>query len=178
MKSKQITILFLSFIILFAISCGEAAYAPAEVGDLVSSVPDADTSGGQASGLTVEFYSGTFTRTELKVSPENQTSVASGIFPESYSGTDAKVAILADNKVSGGGPMSMLVGAPIYKSGSNYEASFENSEQGAKTYIKFSISGDTLTVIQYTTGASIEGISMQATYTATLTKDTSSTTGG
>ena len=85
------------------------------------------------------------------------------------------------NILSGGtlnceAPMSMLSDAKIYKSGSNYEASFENSEQGAKTYIKFNIStdGNTLNVVQYTTGASIEGISMQATYTATLTKDTSS----
>ena len=169
MKSKQLISICLSFIILFAISCKNDDKTGSDGGDLVSSVPDANTSGGQASGLADAFYTGTLTRTDLKVDPTSQATMASAVFPESY--PSGEVSIYSDT-FTGGGPMSMLVSAPIYQSGTDYEASFENSAQGAKTYIKFKISGDTLEVTQYITGATTEGVSMQATYTGTLTKQT------
>ena len=60
MKFKQITILLLSFIILLAISCGEAAYAPADGGGGLDSIPTASGTEATTSDLSLSgTYKGT-----------------------------------------------------------------------------------------------------------------------
>ena len=158
MKSKQIISICLSFIILFAISCGEAAYAPADG----YSTPT--TTGDAATDLTDGDYSGTLTLSKTESSGGVDTSEVSTTFPWN-------VSISGNKQVK---PKN----AQIYKSGSEYSAMQELlSEDGSsKTihYNKFTISGDTLNPCELVLIVEAGSAGYKLTYTGTLTKDTSS----
>ena len=130
--------------------------------------------------FTGEVYTGDFTRTELKVNPETSDNLvgAASTFPETaINGTDeVRGMYIRNNKVTVSAPMSTIENAQAYKDGEVYTARMDiTGEDGTimKSYVKFTISGDTINVIQYVVEITIDGVSMRATYTATLDKDTS-----
>ena len=92
---------------------------------------------------------------------------------------------IENNRVKGGGELGAFAGADftgtqVYKSGSEYSAySSYNSADGSyvdegdvKEYIKFTISGDTVNVIEYIASTTYDG-GYKDTYSGTLTKTTS-----
>ena len=168
MKSKQIIIMLLSFIILFAISCKNDD----KTGSSGYSVPKA--TGDKATDLTTQAeYSGTLNRTAHEgPSDTGLTSMEFQLFIE-------------NNKVKGGALGAFAGGADfpgtqVYKSGSEYSAySSYNSSDGSyvdegdvKEYIKFTISGNTVNVIEYIASTTYDG-GYKDTYSGTLTKTTS-----
>ena len=168
MKSKQIIIMLLSFIILFAISCKNDD----KTGSSGYSVPKA--TGDKATDLTTQAeYSGTLKRTAHEgPSDTGYTSMEFQLFIE-------------NNRVKGGGELGAFAGADftgtqVYKSGSEYSAySSYNSADGSyvdegdvKEYIKFTISGDTVNVIEYIASTTYDG-GYKDTYSGTLTKTNS-----
>jgi len=168
MKSKQIIIMLLSFIILFSISCKNDD----KTGGSGYSVPKA--TGDKATDLTAQAeYSGTLNRTAHEgPSDTGLTSMEFQLFIE-------------NNKVKGGAlgafaGGSDFPGTQVYKSGSEYSAySSYNSADGSyvdegdvKEYIKFTISGDTVNVIEYIASVTYDG-GYKDTYSGTLTKTTS-----
>ena len=140
------------------------------------------------SDLTLAVYTGDFTRTKLEVSPENaeNSAMAEEVFPTTYANDTAQyqaagLSITAADKITVSAPMSTILEAPAYKSGNDYTARVdinETDEDGnaveMKSYVKFTISGDTVNVTEYVVAMTMNGMSMRASYTATLTKDTSS----
>ena len=165
MKSKQIISICLSFIILFAISCGEAAYAPADGYSTPTTMGDAAT---DLTGTTE--YSGTLTRTAHEGNDNGSTSI--------------KFQLLIENNKVKGGNLGAFTGADfsgtqLYKSGSEYSAySSYNSADGSyvdegdvKEYIKFTVSGNTVNVIEYIASVTYNG-GYKDTYSGTLTKTT------
>ena len=170
MKSKQIIIMLLSFIILFSISCKNDD----KTGGSGYSVPKA--TGDKATDLTAQAeYSGTLNRTAHEgPSDTGYTSMEFQLFIE-------------NNKVKGGGELGAFTGADftgtqVYKSGSEYSAysSYNATDTGVsyvdegnvKEYIKFTISGDTVNVIEYIASVTYGG-GYKDTYSGTLTKTTS-----
>ncbi|WP_288521839.1 hypothetical protein [uncultured Brachyspira sp.] len=168
MKSKQIIIMLLSFIILFAISCKNDD----KTGGSGYSVPKA--TGDKATDLTTQAeYSGTLRRTVHEgPSDTGLTSLEFGL-------------LIENNKVKGGALGAFAGGADfpgtqVYKSGSEYSAySSYNSADGSyvdegdvKEYIKFTISGNTVNVIEYIASVTYDG-GYKDTYSGTLTKTTS-----
>ncbi len=170
MKSKQIIIMFLSFIILFSISCKNDD----KTGSSGYSVPKA--TGDKATDLTTQAeYSGTLKRTAHEgPSDTGLTSMEFQLFIE-------------NNRVKGGGELGAFAGADftgtqVYKSGSEYSAySSYNAtdtdvsyvdEGNVKEYIKFTISGNTVNVIEYIASTTYDG-GYKDTYSGTLTKTTS-----
>ena len=169
MKSKQIIIMLLSFIILFSISCKNddktgisGYYVPKATGD-------------KATDLTTQAeYSGTLKRTAHEgPSDTGYTSMEFQLFIE-------------NNKVKGGALGAFagadFTGTQVYKSGSEYSAySSYNAtdtdvsyvdEGNVKEYIKFTISGDTVNVIEYIASVTYDG-GYKDTYNGTLTRTTS-----
>ena len=167
MKSKQIIIMLLSFIILFAISCKNDD----KTGSSGYSVPKA--TGDKATDLVNAEYSGTLKRTAHEgPSDTGYTSMEFQLFIE-------------NNRVKGGGELGAFAGADftgtqVYKSGSEYSAySSYNSADGSyvdegdvKEYIKFTISGDTVNVIEYIASTTYDG-GYKDTYSGTITKTNS-----
>ena len=168
MKSKQIIIMLLSFIILFAISCKNDD----KTGSSGYSVPKA--TGDKATDLTAQAeYSGTLNRTAHEGPDTGLTSMEFQLFIE-------------NNKVKGGALGEFagadFTGTQVYKSGSEYSAySSYNAtdtdvsyvdEGNVKEYIKFTISGDTVNVIEYIASVTYDG-GYKDTYSGTLTKTTS-----
>ena len=168
MKSKQIIIMLLSFIILFSISCKNDD----KTGSSGYSVPKA--TGDKATDLVNAEYSGTLNRTAHEGSDTGLTSMEFQLFIE-------------NNKVNGGGELGAFAGADftgtqVYKSGSEYSAySSYNAtdtdvsyvdEGNVKEYIKFTISDDTVNVIEYIASVTYDG-GYKDTYSGTLTKTTS-----
>ena len=170
MKSKQIIIMLLSFIILFAISCKNDD----KTGSSGYSVPKA--TGDKATDLTTQAeYSGTLNRTAHEgPSDTGLTSMEFQLFIE-------------NDKVKGGALGAFAGGADfpgtqVYKSGSEYSAySSYNAtdtdvsyvdEGNVKEYIKFTISGDTVNVIEYIASTTYDG-GYKDTYSGTLTKTNS-----
>ena len=168
MKSKQIIIMLLSFIILFAVSCKNDD----KTGSSGYSVPKA--TGDKATDLVNAEYSGTLNRTAHEGSDTGLTSLEFGL-------------LIENNKVYGGllGAFAGAVDEPfpgtqVYKSGSEYSAySSYNSADGSyvdegdvKEYIKFTISGNTVNVIEYIASVTYDG-GYKDTYSGTLTKTTS-----
>ena len=167
MKSKQIIIMLLSFIILFAISCKNDD----KTGSSGYSVPKA--TGDKATDLTAQAeYSGTLNRTAHEGSDTGLTSMEFQL-------------LIENNKVKGGALGSFaggtdFPGTQVYKLGSEYSAySSYNSADGSyvdegdvKEYIKFTISGNTVNVIEYIASTTYGG-GYKDTYSGTLTKTTS-----
>ena len=168
MKSKQIIIMLLSFIILFSISCKNDD----KTGISGYSVPKA--TGDKATDLTTQAeYSGTLKRTAHEgPSDTGLTSMEFQLFIE-------------NNRVKGGGELGAFAGADftgtqVYESGSEYSAySSYNAADGSyvddgnvKEYIKFTISGNTVNVIEYIASTTYDG-GYKDTYSGTLTKTTS-----
>ena len=151
MKSKQIIIMLLSFIILFAISCknnDKTGSIPASVGDAT--------------------FIGTLNRTALNGPSEIGLPDTYRVGPNG----DSEL-IIAGNKVS----FMSLVEAQLFTSGDNkvVEASVEYSDAGmtAKEYIKITLdnaSAPTKAQVEYQTGVSGNGLDYSATYTGNLTK--------
>ena len=168
MKSKQIIIMLLSFIILFAISCKNDD----KTGSSGYSVPKA--TGDKATDLTTQAeYSGTLKRTAHE--GPSDTGLTSIEFQ----------LLIENNKVKGGVLGAFAGGADfpgtqVHKSGSEYSAySSYNSADGSyvdegdvKEYIKFTISGNTVNVIEYIASTTYDG-GYKDTYSGTLTKTTS-----
>ena len=154
-------------------SCANAYKPFDEAGDFPT------TSGNPVDDLTLAVYTGDFTRTKLEVSPETaENSAAAAVaFPETYAKTDgAGLSITAADKINVDAPISTIENAQAYKDGEVYTARTDiTGEDGTvtKSYVKFTISGDTINVIQYVVEITTDGVSMRATYTATLTKDAS-----
>ena len=168
MKSKQIIIMLLSFIILFAISCKNDD----KTGSSGYSVPKA--TGDKATDLVNAEYSGTLKRTAHEGSDTGLTSLEFGL-------------LIENNKVKGGALGAFAGGADfpgtqVYKSGSEYSAysSYNATDTSVsyvddgnvKEYIKFTISGDTVNVIEYIASTTYDG-SYKDTYSGTLTKTNS-----
>ena len=167
MKSKQIIIMLLSFIILFAISCKNDD----KTGSSGYSVPKA--TGDKATDLTTQAeYSGTLKRTAHEgPSDTGYTSIEFQLFIE-------------NNKVKGGELGAFagadFTGTQVHKSGSEYSAySSYNSADGSyvdegdvKEYIKFTISGNTVNVIEYIASVTYDG-GYKDTYSGALTRTTS-----
>ena len=167
MKSKQIIIMLLSFIILFAISCKNDD----KTGSSGYSVPKA--TGDKATDLVNAEYSGTLNRTAHEGSDTGLTSMEFQLFIE-------------NNKVKGGALGAFagadFTGTQVYKSGSEYSAySSYNAtdtdvsyvdEGNVKEYIKFTISGDTVNVIEYIASVTYDG-GYKDTYSGTITKTNS-----
>ena len=165
MKSKQIIIMLLSFIILFVISCKNDD----KTGSSGYSVPKA--TGDKATDLVNAEYSGTLNRAAHEGSDTGLTSLEFQLSIE-------------NNKVKGGALGAFAgadsTGTQVYKSGSEYSAySSYNSADGSyvdegdvKEYIKFTISGNTVNVIEYIASVTYDG-GYKDTYSGTLTKTTS-----
>ena len=169
MKSKQIIIMLLLFIILFVISCKNDD----KTGSSGYSVPKA--TGDKATDLTTQAeYSGTLKRTAHEgPSDTGLTSMEFQLFIE-------------NNKVKGGALGAFAgadsTGTQVYKSGSEYSAysSYNATDTdvsyvddgNVKEYIKFTISGDTVNVIEYIASVTYGG-GYKDTYSGTLTKTTS-----
>ena len=180
---KTILIAVLSFMLLFSISCKNEDKTGGGSGDY--DIPT--VSGDPVSDFTLAVYNGDFTRTKLEVSPENSenSAMAEGVFPATYANDPAQyqaagLSITDANKITVSAPMSTIVEAPAYKSGNDYTArvdidNTDGNEDSAtmKSYVKFTISGDTVNVTEYVVAMTINGVNMRATYTATLTKDAS-----
>ena len=170
MKSKQIIIMLLSFIILFAISCKNDDKTGSEGG--ISSIPTA--LGNPATVGNAKFI-GTLTRTALNLKGISESEAEEGIAPATF-----KVAIdgdseliIAGNKVS----FRSLGETQLFTSGDNkvVEASVEYSDAGmtGKEYIKITLdnaSAPTKAQVEYQTGVSGNGLDYSATYTGNLTK--------
>ena len=169
MKSKQIIIMLLSFIILFSISCKNDDKTGSEGG--ISSIPTA--LGNPATVGNAKFI-GTLTRTALNlkgISESEAESIAPATFKVAIDG-DSEL-IIAGNKVS----FRSLGEAQLFTSGDNkvVEASVEYSDAGTtvKEYIKITLdnaSTPTKAQVEYQTGFSDKGIVVTATYTGNLTK--------
>ena len=167
MKSKQIIIMLLSFIILFAISCKNDD----KTGGSGYSVPKATGDKATDLDLVNAEYSGTLKRTAHEGSDTGLTSLEFQL-------------LIENNKVKGGelGAFAGVdfTGTQVYKSGSEYSAySSYNSADGSyvdegdvKEYIKFTISGDTVNIIEYIASTTYDG-GYKDTYSGTLTKTTS-----
>ena len=157
MKSKQIIIMLLSFIILFSISCKNNDKTGS--GDDYS-VPTA--TGDPATDLTDGNYTGTLNRTAQAGSPEQDQPTIDGFYLN-----------IASNKAESG-QLGALVNAQILKSGSEYSAYGESNEEGlsVKEYIKFTISGNNIT-ITYIVAGSANGQNYKLTYEGTLSKSAS-----
>ncbi len=160
MKSKQIIIMLLSFIILFAISCKNDDKTGGGSGGSVD-VPTA--TGDPATDLTeAATYSGTVTRT-----------VSEGNAAE-FTETMEFVLGLSNNQILAAGMFGGLSSKQILKSGSEYSANGEMSEGevSVKEYIKFTVStdGNSVELLEYTAGGSAAGKSFKVTYSGTLTK--------
>ncbi|TXJ46762.1 hypothetical protein EPJ70_01065 [Brachyspira aalborgi] len=134
------------------------------------SVPKA--TGDKATDLTTQAeYSGTLNRTAHEGSDTGLTSLEFGL-------------LIENNKVKGGSLGAFagadFTGIQVYKSGSEYSAySSYNSADGSyvdegdvKEYIKFTISGNTVNVIEYIASTTYDG-GYKDTYSGTLTKTTS-----
>ncbi|TXJ32422.1 hypothetical protein EPJ69_06070 [Brachyspira aalborgi] len=160
--------MLLSFIILFAISCKNDD----KTGSSGYSVPKA--TGDKATDLTAQAeYSGTLNRTAHEGSDTGLTSMEFQLFIE-------------NNKVKGGllGAFAGadFTGTQVYKSGSEYSAysSYNATDTdvsyvddgNVKEYIKFTISGDTVNVIEYIASTTYDG-GYKDTYSGTLTKTNS-----
>ena len=168
MKSKQIIIMLLSFIILFEISCKNDD----KTGSSGYSVPKA--TGDKATDLTTQAeYSGTLNRTAHEGSDTGLTSLEFGL-------------LIENNKVKGGALGAFagadFTGTQVYKSGSEYSAysSYNATDTdvsyvddgNVKEYIKFTISGDTVNVIEYIASTTYDG-GYKDTYSGTITKTNS-----
>ena len=167
MKSKQIIIMLLSFIILFSISCKNDD----KTGSSGYSVPKA--TGDKATDLVNAEYSGTLKRTAHEGSDTGSTSIEFGL-------------LIENNRVKGGKLGAFagadFTGTQVYKSGSEYSAysSYNTTdtdvsyvdEGNVKEYIKFTISGDTVNVIEYIASTTYDG-GYKDTYSGTLTKTNS-----
>ena len=176
MKSKQIISICLSFIILFAISCGEAAYAPEEGSDIVSSVPTATGSVITAADLSSYnnfIYRGTITLDEsatkyggelTKEQVESRKSRNSYIkikgasieFGETYDTGDSKTEVGEWKKASDG----------------SFQASSKTTDDSS--YIKITLNNNTANV-EYINGATVSGEAGNyyylLKYTGTLNKE-------
>ena len=169
-KSKQIIIMLLSFIILFTISCKNDDKTGSEGG--ISSIP---TDSGNPATVGNATFTDTLTRTALNLKGISESEAEEGIAPATF-----KVAldgdselIIAGNKVS----FRSLGETQLFTSGDNkvVEASVEYSDAGTtvKEYIKITLnnaSTPTTAQVEYQTGFSDKGIVVTATYTGNLTK--------
>ena len=165
LKSLLITVMALP---LLAVSCKNDD----KTGSSGYSVPKA--TGDKATDLTAQAeYSGTLNRTAHEGSDTGLTSMEFQLFIE-------------NNKVKGGALGAFagadFTGTQVYKSGSEYSAySSYNAtdtdvsyvdEGNVKEYIKFTISGDTINVIEYIASTTYGG-GYKDTYSVTLTRTTS-----
>ena len=136
------------------------------------SVPKA--TGDKATDLTTQAeYSGTLNRTAHEGSDTGLTSLEFGL-------------LIENNKVKGGSLGAFagadFTGTQVYKSGSEYSAysSYNATDTSVsyvddgnvKEYIKFTISGNTVNVIEYIASTTYDG-GYKDTYSGTLTKTNS-----
>ena len=159
---KTILIAVLSFMLLFSVSCKNEDKTGGGSGGSVD-VPTA--TGDPATDLTeIATYSGTVTRT-----------VGEGPVDELFGATMEVTLIILNNQITVSAGTGTIVEKGILKSGSEYSADGERSgEFSSKEYIKFTISGDSLEILEFTIGGSNpDGNSFKATFTGTLTKYTS-----
>ena len=158
-------------------SCANAYKPSDEVGDF-------PTTSGNPVDLTQDVFTGTvytgdFTRTELTAPSGFEET-----FPETATDGNGQASgiYIVNSKVTVSAPMSALVEAQAYKDGDVYNARMETNtdENAMKSYVKFTISGDTINVEEYVVEVTkVEGMDVyaRATYTATLTKDDSASAG-
>ena len=159
-------IALLSFVFLFLTSCNNA-YAPNDDIPAVLGYPYSLNFGSS--------WGGNLTRSNLQVSPETSKNiaVAEGILPKTYYndfviyGTSANLKINTELKVNA--PMSTIENAQIYKYTEGYEDCYNARVDTAtvKSYIRFKGPDDAL-ITEYIVALTTNGISMRATYTATL----------
>ena len=138
------------------------------------SVPKA--TGDKATDLTTQAeYSGTLNRTAHEGSDTGLTSLEFGLLIENN-----KVKVIG---VEGNGALNRdFAGTEVYKSGSEYSAysSYNATDTSVsyvddgnvKEYIKFTISGNTVNVIEYIASTTYDG-GYKDTYSGTLTKTNS-----
>ena len=174
MKSKQIIIMLLSFIILFAISCKNDD----KTGNGGGGSLNIPTASGNAATVGDVIFTGTLTRTALNGISE--TDAESGTAPATLrvapDSADNFGLEIAGNRVNSG-ILGALAGAQLLTSGDNkvVEASGEYSSEGMtiKEYIKITLdnaSTPTTAQVEYQMGSSGNGIGFTATYTGNLTK--------
>ena len=174
MKSKQIIIMLLSFIILFAISCKNDD----KTGNGGGGSLNIPTASGNAAIVGDATFTGTLNRTALNGISE--TDAESGTAPATLrvapDSADNFQLEIAGNRVNSG-ILGALAGAQLLTSGDNkvVEASGEYSDSGMtmKEYIKITLdnaSAPTTAQVEYQMGTSGNGIGFSATYTGNLTK--------
>ena len=160
MKSKQIIIMLLSFIILFAISCKNDDKTGGGSGGSVD-VPIA--TGDPATDLTDGNYTGTLNRTAQEGDPDygNQGTTF-----------DDFTLSIANNSLTVTSLFNTLNKVQILKSGNEYSANGESSVDGGsyKEYMKFTVSGDTITVVEYVMAVSGGAGNVRETYKGTLNR--------
>ena len=153
-------IALLSFVFLFLTSCSNA-YAPYDDIPAVLGDPYSLNFGSS--------WGGNLTRSNLQVSPETSKNiaVAEGILPKTYSNDLVIHATSMGLKVNA--PMSTIENAQIYKYTEGYEDCYNARVDTAtvKSYIRFKGPDDAL-ITEYIVALTTNGISMRATYTATL----------
>ena len=168
---KIFLIALLSFIALFFVSCNENVYKPFgyDIPNILGS-PDC---------RLFDFHEGDFKLAKLEVSPETEKNMAEAevTFPATYSG---KILFIGDSKYWVDAPHSTITNATLYGYGeykshhgisdySNYNARIDNGN--VKSYIKFTHnvgSGGVIYVTDYIVAMITNGMSIRATYTATL----------
>ena len=125
------------------------------------SVPTA--TGDPATDLTDGNYTGTLNRTDQEGDPDygNQGTTFN----------DFTLSI-ANNSLTVTSLLNTLNKVQILKSGNEYSANGESSVDGGsyKEYIKFTVSGDTITVVEYVMAVSGGAGSVRETYKGTLNK--------
>ncbi|TXJ56935.1 hypothetical protein EPJ67_06040 [Brachyspira aalborgi] len=158
---KTILIAVLSFMLLFSVSCKneDKTGGGGSGGDY--SVPTA--TGDPATDLTDGNYTGTLNRTAQEGDPDygNQGTTFN----------DFTLSI-ANNSLTVTSLFNTLNKVQILKSGNEYSANGESSVDGGsyKEYIKFTVSGDTITVVEYVMAVSGGAGSVRETYKGTLNK--------
>ena len=170
MKSKQIIIMLLSFIILFSISCKNDD----KTGNGGGGSLNIPTASGNPATVGDATFTGTLTRTALKGISE--TEAESGTAPATLTAPDSFQLEIKSSKVNAG-IIGTLQGIQLLTSGDNkvVEASGELNEEGiiSKEYIKITLdnaSAPTTAQVEYQMGSSGNGIGFTATYTGNLTK--------
>ena len=151
----------LSFIFLFLTSCSNA-YAPYDDIPTVLGYPYSLNFGSS--------WGGNLTRSNLQVSPETSKNiaVAEGILPKTYYNVSV-IDVVTPTELKVNAPMSTIENAQIYeyKDGNEdwYNARVDTAT--VKSYIRFKYSSAGIQT-EYIVALTTNGISMRATYTATL----------
>ena len=156
-------IALLSFVFLFLTTCNNA-YAPYDDIPTVSGEPYTFKNYYEC------FWGGNLTRSNLQVSPKTSKNiaVAEGILPKTYYNVSV-IDVVTPTELKVNAPMSTIENAQIYKYMEGYDDCYNARVDTAtvKSYIRFKGPDDAL-ITEYIVALTTNGISMRATYTATL----------